>query len=86
MWAVRMNAAVPLKKLAFLLLLMMTGACGTLRAQTFDLTHPNRLFGFEGIAQLLREKVTATELAVAAQAFGREGDIKVLTLQRTVPA
>jgi hypothetical protein len=31
-----MNAAVPLKKLAFLFLLMMTGACGALRAQNFD--------------------------------------------------
>jgi hypothetical protein len=31
-----MNAAVPLKKLPLLFLLMMTGACCFLRAQNFD--------------------------------------------------
>jgi phosphoserine phosphatase RsbU/P len=44
-----------------------------------------RLFGFERIGELLADKVTAAGLAAAAQKFGQEDDITVLTLQRTVP-
>jgi hypothetical protein len=45
-----------------------------------------RLFGFDRIGGMLRDKATASALATAAQDFGQEDDITVLTLERTVPA
>lgn len=44
------------------------------------------LFGFERIGSLLRESATAASLAIAAQNFGQEDDITVLTVARLVPA
>ena len=43
-----------------------------------------KLFGFERIGEMLRDKMTAAGLAAAAQAFGQEDDITVLSLTRTV--
>jgi serine phosphatase RsbU (regulator of sigma subunit) len=40
------------------------------------------LFGFERVGELLRTQVTALELALAAQVFGQEDDITVLTVSR----
>jgi sigma-B regulation protein RsbU (phosphoserine phosphatase) len=45
-----------------------------------------RLFGFERIAELLREKVTVAGLAAAAQSFGQEDDITVLAVTRAATA
>ena len=42
-----------------------------------------RLFGFERIEELLRKPVTAAEVAAAAQNFGQEDDISVLSVTRT---
>jgi len=61
---------------------LMLMSDGIVEAQDAD----GRLFGFERIAKMLREKVTALGLADAAQSFGQEDDITVLTLLRTVPA
>ncbi|MGA2046638.1 MAG: SpoIIE family protein phosphatase [Terracidiphilus sp.] len=46
------------------------------------------LFGFDRVAEMLRKDVAAATLATAAQAFGQEDDITVLTIARTaaVPA
>jgi serine phosphatase RsbU (regulator of sigma subunit) len=40
------------------------------------------LFGFEQVEKMMRSRVTALELASAAQAFGQEDDITVLTVSR----
>jgi len=40
------------------------------------------LFGFERVGEMLRAHVTALELARAAQVFGQEDDITVLTVSR----
>jgi serine phosphatase RsbU (regulator of sigma subunit) len=40
------------------------------------------LFGFERVGEMLRTHVTALELARAAQVFGQEDDITVLTVSR----
>ena len=40
------------------------------------------LFGFERIEELLRKPVTAAEVAAAAQNFGQEDDISVLSVTR----
>lgn len=40
------------------------------------------LFGFERIGELLRQPITAAELAAAAQLFGQEDDILVLRVDR----
>ena len=40
------------------------------------------LFGFERITQLLTQSISASELADAAQQFGQEDDITVLTVAR----
>jgi hypothetical protein len=40
------------------------------------------LFGFERIEQMLRQPISAAELASAAQDFGQEDDILVLRIQR----
>ena len=44
------------------------------------------LFGFERIGAMLSEGATAAGLATAAQAFGQEDDITVLTVRRMTPA
>ncbi len=45
-----------------------------------------RLFGFERIGAMLSEGATAASLAIAAQNFGQEDDITVLTVARLAPA
>jgi serine phosphatase RsbU (regulator of sigma subunit) len=41
-----------------------------------------RLFGFDRIAEMLHKGIAAAALASAAQAFGQEDDITVLTVAR----
>ena len=41
------------------------------------------LFGFERISKLLGSKITAAGLAAAAQDFGQEDDISVISITRT---
>ncbi|HEY5253558.1 MAG TPA: SpoIIE family protein phosphatase [Acidobacteriaceae bacterium] len=41
-----------------------------------------QLFGFERIEEMLREPVTAAEMAAAAQNFGQEDDISILSVTR----
>ncbi|MGA8290162.1 MAG: PP2C family protein-serine/threonine phosphatase, partial [Acidobacteriaceae bacterium] len=41
-----------------------------------------QLFGFERIEELLRKPITAAEVAAAAQNFGQEDDISVLSVTR----
>jgi serine phosphatase RsbU (regulator of sigma subunit) len=55
-------------------LLLMTD--GIVEAQNAD----GELFGFERIGELLRTGADGATLATAAQAFGQEDDITVLTL------
>jgi hypothetical protein len=48
-----------------------------------------RLFGFERVQDLLQNRLTAAEIATAAQSFGQQDDISVIALTRTavlVPA
>ena len=45
-----------------------------------------QLFGFERISELLNRHASAAEVAAAAQNFGQEDDITVLTVSRTLPA
>jgi serine phosphatase RsbU (regulator of sigma subunit) len=48
-----------------------------------------RLFGFERVQDLLQNRLTAAEIASAAQSFGQQDDISVIALTRTavlVPA
>ncbi|HTB97027.1 MAG TPA: SpoIIE family protein phosphatase [Terracidiphilus sp.] len=54
---------------------------GIVEAQDAD----GRLFGFDRIAEMLRRNVTASGLAGAAQDFGQEDDITVLTVARLTP-
>ena len=42
-----------------------------------------QLFGFERISKLLQKPISAAEVAAAAQAFGQEDDISVLSVTRT---
>jgi serine phosphatase RsbU (regulator of sigma subunit) len=42
-----------------------------------------RLFGFERVAQLLQSQPSAAELASAAQRFGQQDDISVISVTRT---
>ncbi len=42
-----------------------------------------KLFGFERVNELLRRATTAAEIAGAAQAFGQEDDISVISVTRT---
>jgi phosphoserine phosphatase RsbU/P len=51
---------------------------GIAEAQDAD----GQLFGFGRIGEMLREKATAAGLAAAAQSFGQEDDITVLTVTR----
>jgi len=44
------------------------------------------LFGFERVYELLRRAKSATEIANAAQAFGQEDDISVISVTRTAAA
>jgi serine phosphatase RsbU (regulator of sigma subunit) len=45
-----------------------------------------RLFGFERVNELLRTATSAAEVAGAAQAFGQEDDISVISVTRTAVA
>jgi serine phosphatase RsbU (regulator of sigma subunit) len=42
-----------------------------------------RLFGFERVNELLRTATTAARIATAAQTFGQEDDISVISVTRT---
>jgi serine phosphatase RsbU (regulator of sigma subunit) len=42
-----------------------------------------KLFGFERVHELLRTATSAAEVASAAQAFGQEDDISVISVTRT---
>ena len=42
-----------------------------------------KLFGFERVHELLRAAVTAAHLATAAQTFGQEDDISIISITRT---
>ena len=42
-----------------------------------------KLFGFERVSELLRTATTAARIAAAAQAFGQEDDISVISVTRT---
>jgi serine phosphatase RsbU (regulator of sigma subunit) len=59
-------------------LMLMTD--GVAEAQNAE----GRLFGFDRIAEMLREGAAASVLASAAQAFGQEDDITVLTVARAI--
>jgi serine phosphatase RsbU (regulator of sigma subunit) len=49
-----------------------------------EATDPNgRLFGFERLNDLMRTARTAAEVAGAAQSFGQEDDISVISVTRT---
>jgi serine phosphatase RsbU (regulator of sigma subunit) len=49
-----------------------------------EATDPNgNLFGFERVHDLLRTATTAAGIATAAQAFGQEDDISVISVTRT---
>jgi serine phosphatase RsbU (regulator of sigma subunit) len=43
-----------------------------------------RLFGFERIQAMLQEPVTAVDVATAAQNFGQQDDISLLSVTRTL--
>jgi hypothetical protein len=43
-----------------------------------------KLFGFERVRELVREAGSAAEVADAAQAFGQEDDISVISVTRAV--
>lgn len=45
-----------------------------------------QLFGFDRIAKMVNERITAAGLATAAQEFGQEDDITVLTVARLITA
>ena len=42
-----------------------------------------RLFGFDRVQELLRSTTSAAEIANAAQAFGQQDDISVISVTRT---
>jgi hypothetical protein len=42
-----------------------------------------QLFGFERVHEMLRTATTAAEIASAAQDFGQEDDISVISVTRT---
>ena len=42
-----------------------------------------QLFGFERIHEMLQQPITAAEIATAAQNFGQQDDISVLSITRT---
>jgi serine phosphatase RsbU (regulator of sigma subunit) len=89
----QMEGALPLGAVAgieFSLMDFQLGAGDTLMLMSDGVVESQdaegRLFGFERIGEMLRKNVTAAGLAAAAQKFGQEDDITVLTLHRTVPA
>jgi serine phosphatase RsbU (regulator of sigma subunit) len=45
-----------------------------------------RLFGFERVLELLRSATSSAEIANAAQSFGQEDDISVISVTRTAVA
>jgi serine phosphatase RsbU (regulator of sigma subunit) len=45
-----------------------------------------QLFGFERVEQLLQSHPSAADLAAAAQRFGQQDDISVISVTRTAPA
>jgi hypothetical protein len=45
-----------------------------------------KLFGFERVNELLRKATTAAEVAGAAQSFGQEDHISVISVTRTAVA
>ena len=45
-----------------------------------------QLFGFERIETMLRQPITAAEVATAAQAFGQQDDISVMRVVRAAKA
>ena len=42
-----------------------------------------QLFGFARVQQLVRDRLTVTEVAQAIQSFGQEDDISIIALNRT---
>ena len=61
---------------------LMLMSDGIVEAQDAD----GHLFGFDRIAKMVNERVTASGLATAAQEFGQEDDITVLSVARMQPA
>ena len=61
---------------------LMLMSDGIVEAQDSD----GRLFGFERIGQLMHNHASAADVAAAAQDFGQEDDITVLTVARLMPA
>lgn len=55
---------------------------GIVEAQDAD----GSLFGFERVGALMQKRATAADVALAAQDFGQEDDITVLTVARLMPA
>jgi hypothetical protein len=41
-----------------------------------------KLFGFDRVLELVREGMTAAEIAQAAQSFGQQDDISVISVTR----
>jgi hypothetical protein len=65
----------------------MTPSTLVTQADTGD--EEGRLFGFERLQELLQSRLTAAEVANAAQNFGQQDDISVIAATRTavlVPA
>jgi len=86
----QMEGALPLGAVAgteFPLLHFQLGAGDTLMLMSDGVVEAQdaegKLFGFERIGGLLRGKITAAGLAAAAQSFGQEDDITVLTVARS---
>jgi sigma-B regulation protein RsbU (phosphoserine phosphatase) len=88
-----MEGALPLGAIAgidFPILHFKLAESGTLMLMTDGVAEAQdaegRLFGFDRIAEMLRKGVAAGALAKAAQAFGQEDDITVLTVVRSAIA
>ena len=61
---------------------LMLMSDGVVEAQNED----GKLFGFDRVQEMLRHPITAADLATAAQTFGQEDDILVLSVQRNLVA
>lgn len=80
-----------MRRLCLLLLLgaFMTGvpaSAQSILAQPAAITaqdEQGRLFGFDRIQTLLARPVTAADIAAAAQKFGQQDDISILSITRT---
>jgi hypothetical protein len=88
-----MEGALPLGAIAgieFPLLRFQLAAGDSLMLMTDGIAEAmdseGRLFGFERITELLGQRTTAAALAAAAQKFGQEDDITVLTIERATAA